>query len=88
MLKQRFDEVTKAQLKTIAKSKPNFKCSNHTRYNPAQGRGYITGNCKGCMEALDAYEAMCNLRISVANYVTKSEKYETTKPRTKKSIGG
>jgi hypothetical protein len=85
MLKPRFDETTKAHLKTISRSKPTLKCAKHTKYNPAHGRGAITpSHCSGCHAALEAYEAFINLRQAVAKYLTLIEPYETAKPRQKR----
>jgi hypothetical protein len=86
MLKPRFDETMKGHLKTLSRSKPTLKCSKHTKYNPAHGRGAITGSCKGCEAALEAYEAFIGLRQAVAKYLTLIEPYETAKPRSKQLV--
>lgn len=87
MLKPRFDDTMKAHLKTLGRSKPTLKCKKHIKYNPAHGRGAITGSCKGCLAAWEAYEAFINLRQAVAQYLTLIEPYETAKPRQKRVQG-
>lgn len=84
MLKMTFDDATKMRLKTVAKSKLVLRCPRHTRYNPAHGRGAIVGRCQGCEAALDAYEAAMSLRQALARYSMQTEKFETSKPRTRK----
>lgn len=84
MLQMRFDDATKARLKSVAKSKLTLRCPKHTRYNPAEGRGAIRGCCAGCEAAFEAYQAAVNLRTALAVYSAKTEKFETAKPRTRK----
>jgi hypothetical protein len=84
MLQVRFDDATKTRLKTVAKSKLVLKCPTHARYNPGEGRGAIKGCCPGCEAALEAYEAVCNLRQALARYSVQTERFETAKPRQKK----
>jgi hypothetical protein len=76
----------KTHLKVISRSKPALKCPKHIKYNPAHGRGFITGSCKGCLAAADAYEAFINLRQAVAAYLTLMEPYETAKPRQRRVV--
>jgi hypothetical protein len=85
MLKFTFDDATKLRLKTVAKSKLALRCPKHTRYNPAHGRGAIVGRCQGCEAALEGYEAAMNLRQALARYTAETEKFETSKPRTRKA---
>jgi hypothetical protein len=85
MLNLRFDEATKLRLQIVSKSKLALRCPKHTRYNPAHGRGAIIGRCQGCEAALEGYEAAMNLRQALIRYSVETEKFETSKPRKKKS---
>jgi hypothetical protein len=86
MLKFTFDDATKLRLKTVAKSKLALRCPKHTRYNPAHGRGAIVGRCQGCEAALEGYEAAMNLRQALVRYATGTERFETSKPRTRRKV--
>ena len=84
MLQMRFTDATKLRLKTVANSKLMLRCSKHTRYNPAEGRGAIRGCCAGCEGAYEAYEAVVALQTALSRYLTVTEKFETARPRQKK----
>lgn len=85
MLKLRFDDIQKNNLKRVLKSKPNLKCDKHIRFNPANGRGSIVGACVHCEQSFSAYQAYLNLRQALAVYVAEVIlPFETVKPRTKK----
>ena len=86
MLRMKFDDSTKSRLVAVSRSRLVLKCSKHTRYNPAHGRGAIVGSCHGCEAAYEAYEAACALRQALSKYVTLTQEFETTRPRKKKIV--
>lgn len=81
----RFSDTLKLKLKAIAKSRLTLRCPKHTRYNPAEGRGAIRGRCAGCEDAYEAYEAVIAFHQALARYAVVTEKFEMSKPRSRKS---